>query len=101
MLSQSKAINMTWLIVIQGVSYKILIAVSWEFPSGPQKDLVLSLLWHGFNPWPRTFCITLMAKKKKKTNRWIFKIIIFQHFGSKICFKFIVSITLHQDLGFL
>ena len=29
-----------------------------DFPSDlVVKDLVLSLLWHGFNPWPRNFCM--------------------------------------------
>ena len=30
------------------------------------KDLVLSLLWHGFNPWPRNFHMPQVWLKKKK-----------------------------------
>ena len=36
------------------------------------KDLMVSLqwlgllLWHGLNPWPRNFCITVGAARKKK-----------------------------------
>ena len=26
------------------------------FPGGLAKDLALSLLWHGSDPWPRTVC---------------------------------------------
>ena len=41
------------------------------------KDLALSLLWHGYDPWPRNFCMPWMQpkikklkikKKKQKTN---------------------------------
>ena len=31
------------------------------------KDLALSLLWHGFDPWPGNFCI-LRAQSKIQTN---------------------------------
>ena len=39
-----------------------------EFPDGlVVKDLVLSLLWLGFHPWPRTSaCLRHNQKKKKK-----------------------------------
>ena len=39
-----------------------------EFPGGlVVKDLVLSLLWLGFHPWPRTSaCLRHNQKKKKK-----------------------------------
>ena len=30
------------------------------------KDPVLSLLWLGFDPWPRNFCILWAWPKKKK-----------------------------------
>ena len=36
------------------------------------RDLALSLLWlwlqlgHGFDPWPRNFCMLLVWQKKKK-----------------------------------
>ena len=29
-----------------------------------------SLLWHGLNPWPRNFCITVGAARKKKGGSW-------------------------------
>ena len=31
------------------------------------KDLALSLLWHGFDPWPWNFCMPQVWPKKKKT----------------------------------
>ena len=34
----------------------------WKFPGGlGVKDLVLSLLWLGFDPWPRKFCMSWVA----------------------------------------
>lgn len=30
------------------------------------KDLMLSLLWHGFDPYPGNFCMLRMQPKKKK-----------------------------------
>ena len=37
-------------------AYTCKIIVTWEFPGGlAVKDLMLSLLWHGFSPWPGTF----------------------------------------------
>ena len=34
------------------------------------KDLALSLLWHGFNPWPRELPHAVgVAKKKKKKKK--------------------------------
>ena len=30
------------------------------------KDLALSLLWHGFNPWPRNFCMLQKQNKNKQ-----------------------------------
>ena len=33
------------------------------------KDPVLSLLWHGFNPWPGKFHMPWMWPKKKKRRR--------------------------------
>ena len=39
-----------------------------EFPDGlVVKDLALSLLWLGFNPWPGDFHAVGMAKKTHKT----------------------------------
>ena len=32
----------------------------------PVKDPVLSALWHGFDPWPRNFCMLQVQEKKKK-----------------------------------
>ena len=47
-----------------------------EFPGGlAVKDLMLSplwlwsLLWHGFDPWPRNFCMLQCGQKKKKAFR--------------------------------
>ena len=44
-----------------------------EFPGGLEvKDFVLSLLWLGLDPWPRSFCILWSwPKKKKKRNEMI------------------------------
>ena len=37
-----------------------------EFPGGPAvKDLVLSQLWHRFDPWPGNFCILWVGASKK------------------------------------
>ena len=30
------------------------------------KNLALSLLWLGFNPWPGTFCMLLVRLEKKE-----------------------------------
>lgn len=30
------------------------------------KDLMLSLLWHGFDPYPGNFCMLRMQPKKKR-----------------------------------
>ena len=41
------------------------------------RDLALSLLWHGFDLWPRNFCMLQVhapRKKKKKTGEWINKL---------------------------
>lgn len=36
----------------------------WEFPGGlVVRDLVLSLLWSGFVPWPGNLCILVVAQK--------------------------------------
>ena len=32
------------------------------------KDLALSLLWHGFDPWPGKFCMPWAWSKKKKNS---------------------------------
>ena len=32
----------------------------------PVKDLVLLLLWHGFDPWPGNFCMLQVWWGKKK-----------------------------------
>ena len=41
-----------------------------EFPGGLEiKDLVLSLLWPGFHPWPKNFCMWWASKKKKKRKK--------------------------------
>ena len=42
-----------------------------EFPGGlAAEDLVLSLLWRGFNPWPGNFHILrVWPAKEKKRNR--------------------------------
>ena len=32
------------------------------------EDLVLSLLWHQFNPWPGKFCMPKKREKKEKFN---------------------------------
>ena len=34
------------------------------------KDLVLSLLWHGFDPWPGNLGM-LWAWPKRKINKWV------------------------------
>ena len=34
------------------------------------KDLVFSLLWHGFNPWPRNFHMTQAWPKKKSKKKY-------------------------------
>lgn len=40
-----------------------------EFPGGlPVKNLMLSLLWHWFYPWPRNFC-TWMGRAKTTTTK--------------------------------
>ena len=31
-----------------------------------------SLLWHGFNPWPKNFCMLWMLEKKKKKKKKLF-----------------------------
>ena len=31
------------------------------------KDMLLSLLWHGFDPWPGNFYVLWMQSKMKKT----------------------------------
>ena len=33
------------------------------------KDLVLPLLWHGFDPWPGNVCVPWYDKKKKKKKK--------------------------------
>ena len=35
------------------------------------KDLALSLLWHGFNPWPQNFPMPQAQGKKKKKDEII------------------------------
>ena len=40
-----------------------------EFPSGlTVKDLVLSLLWHRFSPWPRKFYMP-QAQENEQTKK--------------------------------
>ena len=42
------------------------------------KDLVLSLLWLGFHPWPKNFCMPgVRPKKKKKKKRERKKVAMF------------------------
>ena len=39
----------------------------WEFPGGlAVKDLALSLLWFGFNPWHGNFCMLWAWPEKNK-----------------------------------
>ena len=33
------------------------------------KDLVVSLLWHGFDPWPRNFCMPWAQPEKKRVDK--------------------------------
>ena len=41
-------------------------SLSLEFPGGlAVKDTALSMLWHGFDPWPRNFCMPWMWPKKQ------------------------------------
>ena len=41
-----------------------------EFPGGlVVKDLVLSVLWLGFDPWPGNFCTSRGWPKKKKKKK--------------------------------
>ena len=42
-----------------------------EFPGGLEvKDPTLSLLWRGFGPWPKNFCMSgVLPQKKKKEKR--------------------------------
>ena len=42
------------------------------------KDLVLSLLGHGFDSWPRNFCMSWMRPKKKKKRMIQIKSVILQ-----------------------
>ena len=44
------------------------------------KDLAWSLMWHGFDPWPRNFYILQVEQKKKK--------IFFLKLTMIICFPF-------------
>ena len=38
-----------------------------EWPGGiAVKNPVLSLLWHGFDPWPGNFCMSWVQQKKEK-----------------------------------
>ena len=48
------------------------------------KDLVLSLLWPGFNPWPREFLHAMSAakKKKKNDNKKEDPLLSYYHFGT-------------------
>ena len=44
----------------------------WEFPGGPTvKDLTLSLLWHGFCPWSRNFCMLWTQPEKKLSKSYV------------------------------
>ena len=41
-----------------------------EFPGGLSiKDPVLSLLWHGLDPWPRNFCMAQGTAKRRGRGR--------------------------------
>ena len=43
------------------------------------KDLVVSLLWHGFDPWPRNFC--MLRAQPKRRNQWTkVKMEVISHF---------------------
>ena len=44
-----------------------------EFPDGlVVKDLALSLLWHGFSPWPQNFCMPRAPLPNKITQLMLF-----------------------------
>ena len=47
---------------------QILRMTFYEFPSGlvVKKDLMSSLLWQGFDPWPGNFCMPQVWPKKGK-----------------------------------
>lgn len=64
-----------WWSILHLASFSFLILGQREFPGGQVvKDLVLSLLWFGFEFWSRDFICVLQAwlKEKKKKNRsWL------------------------------
>ena len=51
------------------------------------KDLLLSLLWCGFNPWPRNFHMPQAQSKKKKESS--------SHCGSAV----MSPTSIHEDTG--
>lgn len=53
-------------LLVQAATWLNLKSIVLEFPGGlVAKDLVLSLLWHEFNPWPRNFCMPQVQPKKR------------------------------------